>query len=88
MGEVIGEGCMPEVDLDLVFVTWVETGGVAVTSVVTLGGLVFRTSTIFSSGFRCFIFLFVIFSAASRETRDTPRVINTNLKPTFRTDIH
>ena len=66
---------MPEVDLDLVFVTWVVTGGVAVTSVVTLGGLVFKTSTILSSGLRCFIFLFVIiFSAASRETRLIPSV--------------
>ncbi len=68
---------MLEVDLDLVLVTCVETCGVIATSVVTLGGADFNTSTILSSGLRCFIFLLaIIFSASSREKRLTPAAIH------------
>ena len=43
------------------------------TSLVTLGGIVFKTSTMFSSGLRCFIFLLAIMSSATfREIRLTP----------------
>lgn len=74
VGDVIGDGCMPEVDLDLVLVTCVAAWGVIVTSLVALGGAAFKTSTIVSSGLRCLTFLSAInFSATVRETRFIPR---------------